>query len=473
MHNRRTAEVVNNRSTSESTGRNPGGYERGAESISCGYDPSTPTTSQLLEQVVEQGNMRKAWQQVKRNGGIAGIDGRSIADTQSYLQQEWPKYKMAILDGTYRPQPVFRVEIPKPSGGVRKLGIPTVLDRLVQQAVSQILTPLFDPEFSHSSYGFRPGRSAHDAVLQARRYQQEGKRWVIDMDLAKFFDEVNHDVLMARIGRKVKDKRLKRLISHFLKAGYLWEGTVHPTDKGTPQGGPLSPLLSNILLDDLDKELERRGHQFCRYSDDCNIYVGSRRAGERVLVSISRYVEDVLKLKVNHAKSAVDRPWRRKFLGYSFTNHHSPRIRVPKSTVHSFRKKLKLLFRAGRGRNMGRFIVEDLNPVLRGWIEYFSLTEVKGFAEDLDKWIRRRFRLIIWRQWKRYWTRYCNMVQRGLDEGRARLSALNGRGPWWNSGSSHMNQTLKAKYFDSFGLLSLLRFLVGVDHNLFKNRRGT
>jgi RNA-directed DNA polymerase len=343
--------------------------------------------------------------------------------------------------------------------------VPTVLDRTIQQAVQQILSPLFDPEFSETSYGFRPGRSAHDAVLKARDYQREGKRWVVDLDLKAFFDEVDHDILMGRVRRKVKDKRVNRLINLYLKAGVLTSEGEEATEKGTPQGGPLSPLLSNILLDDLDKELERRGHRFCRYADDCNIYVRSQRSGERVMASVSRYVEEKLKLKVNVDKSAVDRPWRRSFLGYSFTNHRNPKIRVPEKSVKRFRQNLKELFRRGRGRNLCRFIRETLNPMLRGWINYYRLSEVKGYAEKLDGWVRRRLRNILWRQWKRGRTRYKHLVALGLSEEHARKSAFNGRGAWWNSGASHMNDALRKKYFDYLGLVNLLE-------TLLRNRRA-
>lgn len=439
----------------EGRGQYPREYATGVVSRPCVGSDSDPLTQQLLEQVIESENMRLAWRRVKRNGGVAGIDGRSIEETAEFLRDKWPDLRQRLQDGTYRPQPVLRVEIPKPGGGMRKLGIPTVVDRLVQQAISQVLTPLFDPEFSESSYGFRPGRSAHDAVQKAREYQQSGKRWVVDMDLKQFFDEVDHDILMSRLGKKIKDKRLKRLLNAFLKAGVQCGDKLVPTSKGTPQGGPLSPLLSNILLDGLDQELERRGHSFCRYADDCNVYVGSRRAGERVMQSMTKFVER-LKLKVNRAKSAVGRPWERIFLGFSFTNHRQPRIRIPKETLKQFRQKLKGLFRMGRGRNLGRFAQEDLNPVLRGWSEYFGLAETKGYAEELDGWIRRRLRCILWRQWKRSGTRYTKLRWRGVEEERTRASAFNGRGAWWNSGSSHMNDAFRKRYFDKLGLFSLI-----------------
>ncbi len=440
----------------EGSGRYPREYAIGVVSSPCVGINTDPSTQPLLEQVIESENMQLAWRQVKRNGGAAGPDSRNIEETAEFLRHNWPELRQRLLDGSYRPRPVLRVEIPKPGGGMRKLGIPTVTDRLVQQAISQILIPVFDPEFSESSYGFRPDRSAHGAVLAAREYQQSGKRWVVDMDLKQFFDEVDHDILMSRLGKKIKDKRLKRLLNAFLKAGVQCGNKIVPTTKGTPQGGPLSPLLSNILLDDLDKELERRGHSYCRYADDCNIYVSSRRAGERVLQSMTKFVESKLKLKVNQTKSAVDRPWKRKFLGFSFTNQRRSRIRIPKETLQTFRRKLKVLFRQGRGRNLFRFTREDLNPVLRGWLNYYRLAETKGYAEELDGWLRRRLRCILWRQWKRGRTRYKQLRRRGMDEKRAKASAFNGRGAWWNSGASHMNDAFRKRYFDKLGLFSLL-----------------
>jgi RNA-directed DNA polymerase len=460
---RKAEEGVEKRSAcAEGTGRNPGEYAPGAYVCPRAGGCSDPEAQELLEQIVAPENMRKAWKQVKRNKGAPGVDGRTIDETASLLRNHYEEIKERLLNGTYQPQPVQRVEIPKPGGGVRKLGVPTVLDRLIQQAVHQVLSPLFEPGFSETSYGFRPGRSAQDAVLKARDYQQDGKRWVVDMDLKAFFDEVDHDILMGRVRRKVKDKRVNRLIHLYLKAGVLSSDGLEATEKGTPQGGPLSPLLSNILLDDLDKELERRGHCFCRYADDCNIYVSSRRSGERVLASVSRYVEEKLKLKVNVQKSAVDLPWKRSFLGYSFTAHRNPKIRVPAKSVNRFRQNLKELLRIGRGRNLRRFVNETLNPVLRGWVNYFRLSETKGFAEELDGWVRRRLRLILWRQWKGWRTRYKRLVIRGLAEARAYKSACNGRGAWWNSGASHMNDAFRKKYFDDLGLVNLLDTLLRI-----------
>jgi RNA-directed DNA polymerase len=337
---------------------------------------------------------------------------------------------------------------------MRQLGIPTVMDRLIQQALHQVLQPLFDPYFSESSYGFRPWRSAYQAVLQAREYATQGRRWVVDMDLEKFFDRVNHDVLMARLARRIKDKRALKLIRRFLTAGLMAGGLVSQRVQGAPQGGPLSPLLSNILLDDLDKELEKRGHAFCRYADDCNIYVRSRRAGERVLASITRFLEQRLKLSVNQEKSAVDRPWNRKFLGYSMTWHKRPRLKAAPESVSRLKGKLKVILRRGRGRSLSNVIAE-LKPMLRGWSNYFRLEERKEILLELDGWIRRKLRCILWRQWKRSLTRAKNLMKRGLKEERAWISATNGRGPWWNSGASHMNEAFKKRFFDDMGLLSL------------------
>jgi RNA-directed DNA polymerase len=318
----------------------------------------------------------------------------------------------------------------------------------------QVLSPIFDPGFSESSHGFRPGRNAHRAVLQARAFAAEGRRWVVDMDLEKFFDRVNHDVLMARVARKVADKRVLGLIRRYLQAGMMHGGLMSVRAEGTPQGGPLSPLLSNILLDDLDKELERRGHAFCRYADDCNIYVRTRRTGERVMASVTRFLADRLKLRVNVAKSAVDRPWNRKFLGYSMTWHVRPRLKVAPQTVKRLKGTIREEFRKGRGRSL-KHTIDTLTPKLRGWVNYFKLAEVKGVFEELDEWLRRKLRCLLWRHWKRSYARAQNLMRRGLAEERAWRSATNGRGPWWNAGASHMNAAFPKKYFDACGLVSL------------------
>jgi RNA-directed DNA polymerase len=440
-------------------GRNPAEVRSSMSRHPWAEGSPVPEQAQLMERVVERSNMQMAYRRVKQNKGAPGVDGMSVEQLGDFLRAHWPKIKERLCEGSYVPKPVRRVQIPKVNGGLRPLGIPTVLDRLIQQALHQVLSELFEPEFSDHSFGFRPGRSAQQAVLQARHYQQAGKRWVVDMDLARFFDEVNHDKLMARIGRKVKDWRVKKLIRRYLQAGVLSGGVVSVQQKGTPQGGPLSPLLSNIVLDDLDKELERRGHCFCRYADDCNIYVGCRSSGERVMASVTRFVEQRLKLRVNRDKSAVARPWQRTFLGYTFSWHRKTRIRVAKASIKRFKSKLKVLFRKGRGCNLARFIQQDLNPVIRGWINYFRLAEFRGFAEQLDMWLRRHLRCILWRQWKRRWRRLRMLMKLGLAEKRAARSAFNQRGPWFNAGASHMNQALPKRYFDQFELISMLRTL--------------
>ncbi len=445
--------------SSGSSGRNPQGPVAGASSLTAKKDVSRQKTQKLMEAVVERENMLKALHQVEANKGSAGVDGVSVFALRATLREHWPRIREELLDGRYQPQPVRKVEIPKPGGkGMRQLGIPTVMDRLIQQGLNQVMQPIFDPDFSESSYGFRPGRNAHHAVLKAREYAADGRRWVVDMDLEKFFDRVNHDILMARLARRIGDKRVLRLVRRYLQAGLMVGGIVSPRMEGTPQGGPLSPLLSNILLDDLDKELERRGHAFCRYADDCNIYVKSRRAGQRVLENLTRYLAGKLKLKVNSEKSAVARPWDRKFLGYSMTFHKRPRLKVASAVVDRIKNRLREMFRAGRGRNI-RTQIEEMTPVLRGWVNYFRLSEVKGVFEELDGWIRRKLRCILWRQWKRPKTRAKNLMKYGIGEERAWRSATNGRGPWWNSGASHMNQCLPKSFFDRLGLVSLLNQL--------------
>jgi len=413
--------------------------------------------SMLLEEVLRPENLRAAYKRVVGNKGAAGVDGVGVHDLKAYLDEHWARIREDLLSGRYRPQPVRRVEIPKPGGkGTRMLGIPTVLDRLIQQALLQVLTPIFDPTFSDASYGFRPGRSTHQAVLRAREHIAAGYRWVVDMDLEKFFDRVNHDVLMARVARRVKDKRVLLLIRRYLQAGIMEEGLVSPRTEGTPQGSPLSPLLSNILLDELDKELEQRGHHFVRYADDCNIYVKSETAGKRVLESLERFLAKRLRLKVNREKSAVARPWERKFLGYTVTAQREAKLKVSPESVKRLRVKLKDVLRRARGRNLGRTI-EELTPILRGWVAYYRLAEVKAAFEGLDQWLRRRLRCLLWRQWKKPKTRFRKLRQYGLDEARAAASAYNGRGPWWNAGASHMNQAVPASMLNRLGLVSLLQ----------------
>jgi RNA-directed DNA polymerase len=408
-----------------------------------------------MEAVVERSNLWQAYERVMRNKGAAGVDGLSVHEFKSWLQQHWPSVKAALLAGDYLPAAIRKVEIPKPNGGVRTLGIPTVLDRLIQQALLQVLQPEFEPEFSDHSYGFRPGRNAWQAVQRAQSYIKEDRRWVVDLDLEKFFDRVNHDILMSRLARKVKDARVLKLIRRYLEAGMMSEGIVSARTEGTPQGGPLSPLLSNILLTDLDRELERRGHRFCRYADDCNIYVHSEAAGQHAMASITCYLERKLKLRVNRDKSAVARPWQRKFLGYSVTWHKQARLKIADSSLKRLKDRVREIVVGNASRNLDKTIAA-LNPVLRGWVSYYRLIEVKGVLQELDGWIRRKLRCLLWRQWKRPATRNKRLQARGLDATRAWKSASNGRGPWWNSGASHMNAAYPKRFFDVLGLVSLL-----------------
>lgn len=411
--------------------------------------------SGLMDAVCERGNLKLAYQRVVENKGAAGVDGIGITEFKDHLKQHWPTIKVKLLAGEYMPQAVRRVDIEKPQGGTRTLGIPTLTDRMIQQALHQVLSPIFEADFSESSYGFRPGRNAHQALKAAKQYVAEGRRVVVDMDLEKFFDRVNHDLLMEKLSKKIGDGRVHCIIRRYLEAGMMAEGIVSPRTEGTPQGGPLSPLLSNILLTELDRELERRGHAFCRYADDCNIYVRSQPAGERVMASITRFLADTLKLTVNVAKSAVARPWVRKFLGYSLTWHKAPKLRIAPTSRKRLEDKVRDVLKGARGRSLAKVIIA-LNPILRGWMAYFRLTEPKRVVEELDGWIRHKLRCILWRQWKRPYTRAQNLMNRGLTEERAFRSAFNQRGPWWNSGASHMNQTFPKSFFDRLGLVSLL-----------------
>jgi RNA-directed DNA polymerase len=439
------------------TGRNPGSVVTRAEA-----DMATRTrtkagvaTTSLMEAVVERGNLMLAYQRVVENKGAAGVDQLAVSELKDHLKQHWPTIRTRLLAGEYQTQPVRRVDIPKPQGGVRTLGIPTVVDRLIQQAVHQVLQPIFEPTFSEASYGFRPGRNAHQALRQARQYVAQGKRWVVDMDLEKFFDRVNHDLLLSKLAMRVGDARVLKLIRRYLEAGMMADGLVVPRTEGTPQGGPLSPLLSNILLTALDRELERRGHAFCRYADDCNIYVGSQRAGVELLQSLTGFLEQRLKLKVNAGKSAVARPWQRKFLGYSLTRHQKPKLRIAVPSLRKLTEKVRVLLRGARGRSLGATI-QTLNPVLRGWAAYFKLAGTKRALEERDGWIRHKLRCILWRQWKRPYARARHLMHRGLARERAWRSATNGRGPWWNAGASHMHAAYPKSWFDHLGLVSLL-----------------
>lgn len=439
----------------EDAGRNPAGAVCGAEAAATTRTRTKAELSGLMEAVCERGNLWLAYERVIKNKGASGVDGIGVAEFKDHLKRHWPTIKAKLLAGGYMPSPVRRVDIPKPQGGVRTLGIPTLTDRLIQQALHQVLSPIFEPTFSASSYGFRPGRSAHQAVLAAQRYIAEGRRVVVDLDLEKFFDRVNHDLLMGKLAQKIDDRRVLQLIRRYLEAGMMSEGLISQRREGTPQGGPLSPLLSNILLTELDRELERRGHAFCRYADDCNIYVRSQVAGERLLANLTRFLTERLKLKVNAAKSAVARPWVRKFLGYSLTWHKAPKRRIAPSSLQRLEKRIRDVLTGARGRSLANTI-QELNPVLRGWAAYFKLTETKWALEKLDGWIRRKLRCILWRQWKRPYTRARNLMKAGLTEERAFRSAFNQRGPWWNSGASHMNQAIRKSYFDRLGLVSLL-----------------
>ena len=413
------------------------------------------TTTGLMEAVVERGNLRLAYQRVVENKGAAGVDAITVSELKDHLKRHWPTIRARLLAGEYRPMAVRRVDIPKPQGGLRTLGIPTLVDRLIQQALHQVLQPIFEPTFSDASYGFRPGRNAHQALRRAQQYVTSGKRWVVDIDLEKFFDRVNHDLLMSKLAAKIGDARVLKLIRRYLEAGMMAGGLVQPRTEGTPQGGPLSPLLSNILLRDLDKELERRGHTFCRYADDCNIYVASARAGVGLLQSLTGFLSERLKLKVNVSKSAVARPWQRKFLGYSMTWHHKPKLRIAAASVTTLTEKVKALLRGARGRNIAATI-QKLNPLLRGWAAYFKLAVTKQALEECDGWIRHKLRCVLWRQWKRPYARARNLMRGGLTEERAWRSATNGRGPWWNSSASHMHAAFPKSWFDHLGLVSLL-----------------
>jgi len=432
----------------------PQGYAGAPSSSTAQVAPSSrKDQDDLLEKMLEGDNLRLAYKRVVQNGGAPGVDGVTVAQLQAYLKTHWLAVKAELLAGVYRPAPVKRVEIPKPGGGVRLLGIPTVMDHFLQQALLQVMNPIFDAHFSWYSYGFRPGKRAHDAVKQAQRYIQIGLRWVVNMDLEKFFDRVNHDMLMARVARKVTDKRILKLIRAYLNAGIMENGVCQKTEEGTPQGGPLSPLLANILLDDLDKELTKRGLRFVRYADDCNIFVASKRAGERVMESVTRFVEGKLKLKVNRDKSAVDRPWNRKFLGFSFLPNKQATIRLAPRSVSRFKERIRELTKRSRSISVEERIGQ-LNRYLMGWIGYFRLASAKKHCEKLDQWIRRRLRMCQWKQWKRVRTRIRELRALGMPAWMVFMMANSRRGSWEMSRT--INNALPTSYWEAKGLKSLL-----------------
>jgi RNA-directed DNA polymerase len=426
------------------------------ESLPAMGEPESPAnTCRIMEEVCERDNLREAFQRVKSNKGSAGVDGMTIDDLSAYLKEHWPVIREQLLSGTYEPKPVRRVEIPKPDGGgVRKLGIPTVLDRFVQQAVMQVLQRQWDPTFSQHSYGFRPGRSAHQAVAQAQQYIVAGYGWVVDLDLEKFFDRVNHDKLMGQIANRVEDKRLLKLIRAFLNAGVMENGLVSPSVEGTPQGGPLSPLLSNLVLDELDRELERRGHRFVRYADDSNIYVRSERAGQRVMESITHFITHKLKLKVNESKSAVARPQERKFLGFSFTaGPEVKRVIAPKA-LERFKQRIREITRKVKGVSI-KTTMEELASYMRGWRGYFGFCETPEVLIALTRWVRLRLRAALWRQWKTPRRRRAELIALGVTERLASNTAGSGRGPWHLARSKALSVGLSNAYFRSLGLPSL------------------
>jgi RNA-directed DNA polymerase len=429
---------------------------KGTEAPMARGETEDPAGNQrLMEEVCEQGNRRAALKRVRANQGSPGIDGMTVDELPEYLEQHWPAIREQLLSGTYEPKPVLRVEIDKPDGGVRKLGIPTVLDRLVQQAVQQVLQKQWDPTFSEHSYGFRPGRSTKQAVAQAQQYIAEGYGWCVDFDLEKFFDRVNHDKLMGAIAKRVEDKRLLKLIRAFLNAGVMEGGLVSPSVEGTPQGGPLSPLLSNLVLDELDRELERRGHRFVRYADDSNIYVRSERAGQRVMESVKRFISEKLKLKVNESKSAVAKPQERKFLGFSFTGGKELKRKIAPKAIDRFKERVREITHKARGQSMKQ-VMEELARYLRGWRGYFGFCETPSVLQGLDAWVRRRVRCAFWRQWKTGRKRFAELVRRGVSEELAAKTAGSRRGPWHVSQSPALGIALSNSALASLGLPSLL-----------------
>lgn len=417
--------------------------------------PHEGTHSDLMEQILSRNNMLRALEKLERKKKkAAGIDGMTVEQLRPFLQENWGEIRRQLSGETYMPSPVRRVELQKPDGGKRLLGIPTVLDRLIQQAILQVLTPIFDPEFSEESYGFRPGRSAHGAVRKAREYIKEGYRWVVDIDLEKFFDRVNHDKLMARVARKVGDRRVLRLIRKYLNSGVLLNGVVVTDEEGVSQGGPLSPLLANIMLDDLDKELSRRGHRFVRYADAANIYVRSKRAGERVMQNVTRFLQEELKLKVNEAKSAVDRPWKRKFLGFSYLAGKESRIRISPKSIKRFKDLVRVITSRTRSKSL-KDRLEELNSYLVGWLGYYALTEAPSILKGLDSWIRSRLRMCLWKQWKRPSARIRNLRALGIQYQNAYEVGNSRKGYWRMAHCPQMHKALDNAYWQRQELIGL------------------
>ena len=411
----------------------------------------------LLEEILARQNMIKALKRVETNKGAPGIDGMEVSNLRKYLGKEWKLIKSSLLDSTYEPMPVREVEIPKPDGGTRTLGIPTAVDRMIQQAIAQKLTPIFEKQFSCQSYGFRPGRKAHDAVLKAKEYIEQGYKWVVDIDIEKFFDRVNHDMLMARVARKIKDKKVLKLIRAYLNSGVMVNGVVIDTAKGTPQGGPLSPLLSNIVLDDLDKELERRGHRFCRYADDCNIYLKSRRATGRTYSSIRKFIEKKLKLKVNISKSAADIVWRRKFLGFSYYTSSKGEIslRLAPGVAKRQRDKIREITKRNRGKSIDSIIAE-INVKMIGFINYFKIADIRQFLVKLESWIRRKLRVIVWKHWKKMPTKFRKLLGMGLTLEQTKIIVYSRKKYWRLSMTPQLNTVMGIAFFRDKGLLNLV-----------------
>lgn len=433
------------------------GAVRGAESrMAVGENESLAVSEQLMEEVLEPDNLKMALKRVKQNRGAAGVDGMSVDELPAYLVANWKIIREKLLQGAYVPQAVKRVEIPKPTGGMRQLGIPSVVDRFIQQALQQVLQRHWDGQFSQYSYGFRPGKSQHQAVEQAQEYVSSGLRYVVDIDLEKFFDRVNHDVLMGRIAKRVSDKRVLKLIRAFLNSGMMEDGLVKPTEEGVPQGGPLSPILSNLLLDDLDRELEKRNLHFVRYADDCNIYVASQRAGERVLESITKFLDKRLRLKVNETKSAVGRPWARKFLGFTFTNRKQTKRRIAPIALTRLKDRIRKLTSRKRGNSLEQ-IIKELASYLRGWLNYFGFCQTPSVLQRLERWLRRKLRCLIWKRWKCGTTRYKRLREMGLNHLHACEGAGDGsKGPWRMSKTPPLDKALSIAYFRSLGLPEFL-----------------